>query len=162
MGHLVGGHIWSLVVEASRPPVHFACHLFVLFAATATSHLVSYFDLLPSSLQHTNNFPMSSSTGDSQKKAEEPYDWNPNIDTVRKYFIDPMRPTATEFQSRKLELSDTISGWLACFFLMIPFFASTSFYLWKDSETPSGVGVFPKTSILTDMWTEESTKRVIK
>lgn len=97
-----------------------------------------------------------------KKEAKEPYDWNPNVDHVTKYFVDPMRPTKTKFQSSKLELSDTISGWLACFFLMIPLFASTSFYLWKDSDTPSGVGVFPKTSILTDMWTEESTKRATK
>ncbi|GHJ90142.1 hypothetical protein NliqN6_6544 [Naganishia liquefaciens] len=85
---------------------------------------------------------------------KEPYDWNPDIEFISKWLVDPIRPTDTGFQSRKLELSDTVSGWLACFFLMIPFAASTSFYLWKDSDSPS---VYPQSSLL-DLWTSESTK----
>ena len=99
-------------------------------------------------------FKKRDSNSESPVEPKEPYDWNPDIEFISKWLVDPIRPTDTGFQSRKLELSDTVSGWLACFFLMIPFAASTSFYLWKDSDSPS---VYPQYSLL-DLWTSDSTK----
>lgn len=71
------------------------------------------------------------------KGAKDNYNWPEKPDVFTKFVKEPIWPARVEFEGPKIQAADTIFGWVACFFLLLPLAASTSFYLWKDSASPA-------------------------
>lgn len=76
------------------------------------------------------------SKGDSKSKSsKKPLTlYDPDASLWKQTLFEPFRPARTEFQSLWHEILDTVLGFFSCLLLVVAaYFASTSFFYWKDT-----------------------------